>query len=45
MKPFLTIEEIKEEWQHVKHEKIHNVEINILAIDGNTVMFMMEFIR
>ena len=38
MKPFLTIEEIKEEWQHVKHEKIHNVEINILAIDGNTVI-------
>lgn len=38
MKPFLTIEEIKKEWQHVKNEKIHNVEINILAIDGNTVI-------
>ena len=38
MKPFLTIEEIKEEWQHAKNEKIHNVEINILAIDGNTVI-------
>ncbi len=38
MKPFLTIEEIKEEWQHVKNEQIHKIEIKILAIDGNTVI-------
>lgn len=38
IKPFLTIEEIKEEWYHVKNEKIHNIEINVLAIDGNTVI-------
>ena len=38
IKPFLTIEEIKEEWNHVKNEEIHNIEINVLAIDGNTVI-------
>ena len=38
IKPFLTIEEIKEEWYHVKNEEIHNIEINVLAIDGNTVI-------
>lgn len=31
-------EEIKEEWYHVKNEEIHNIEINVLAIDGNTVI-------
>ena len=25
IKPFLTIEEIKEEWYHVKNEEIHNI--------------------
>ena len=38
IKPFLTIEEIKKEWQHVKNEQIHKIEIKILAIDGNTVI-------
>ena len=38
IKPFLTIEEIKEEWNHVKNEEIHNTGINVLAIDGNTVI-------
>ena len=38
IKPFLTIEEIKEEWYHVKNEEIHNIEINVLAIDGKTVI-------
>ena len=38
IKPFLTIEEVKEEWYHVKNEEIHNIEINVLAIDGNTVI-------
>lgn len=38
IKPFLTIEEIKEEWNHVKNEEIHNIGINVLAIDGNTVI-------
>ena len=38
IKQFLTIEEIKEEWYHVKNEEIHNIEINVLAIDGNTVI-------
>ena len=30
IKPFLTIEEIKEEWYHVKNEEIHNIEINTI---------------
>ena len=38
MKPFLTMEEIKKEWQHVVKEEIHKIEIKILAIDGNTVL-------
>ena len=38
MKPFLTIEEIKEEWQHVKNEQIHKIEMKILALDGNTMI-------
>lgn len=38
MKPFLTNEEIKKEWQHVKEEEIHKIELEILAIDGNTVI-------
>ena len=34
----LTVEEIKEEWNHVKNEEIHKIEIKILAIDENTVI-------
>lgn len=38
MKPYTTIEEINEEWQHVKNENIQNIEINILAIDDKIVI-------
>lgn len=38
MKPYTTIEEIKEEWQHIKNENIQNIEIKLLAIDNNTVI-------
>ena len=38
MKPYRTIEEIREEWQHVKNEDIHVIEINLLAIDNNVVI-------
>lgn len=38
MKPYTTIEEIREEWQHVKNENIQNIEIKPLAIDGYTVI-------
>lgn len=27
MKPYTTLEEIKEEWQHIKNEDIKNIEI------------------
>lgn len=38
MEPYTTIEEIREEWQHVKDENIQNIEFNILAIDNNTLI-------
>ena len=38
MEPYTTMEEINEEWQHVKNENIQNIEIKLLAIDGYTVI-------
>lgn len=38
MKPYTSIEEINQEWQHIKNEKIQNIEFHILAIDGNTII-------
>ncbi len=38
METYTTIEEINQEWQHVKDENIQNIEIKLLAIDGNTVI-------
>jgi hypothetical protein len=35
MMPYTTIEEIREEWQHVQYENIQNIEFKILAIDNN----------
>lgn len=38
MKPYTTIEEIKNEWKHIKNENIQNIEIKLLAIDNYTVI-------
>lgn len=38
MASYTTIEEINQEWQHVKDENIQKIEIKILAIEGNTVI-------
>ena len=38
MKPYTTIEEINQEWQHVKNENIQKIEINLLALDRNTII-------
>ena len=38
MNPYTTLDEIKEEWQHIKNENIQNIEIKILAIDEYTVI-------
>ena len=38
MKPYTTIEEIREEQQHVRNEDIHKIEINLLAIDKNIII-------
>ena len=38
MKPYNNIDEINKEWQHIKKENIHNIELKILAIDGYNVI-------
>jgi len=38
MKPYITMEEIREEWQHIVNEDIHKIEIKLLAIDNNVVI-------
>ncbi len=38
MEPYTTLEEITEEWQHIKNENIESIEINPLAIDGYTLI-------
>ena len=38
MKPYTTIDEINEEWQHIKKENIQNIEIKLLAIAGYTII-------
>ena len=38
MKPYTTIQEINQEWQHIKDEDIESIDIKLLAIDGDTVI-------
>ncbi len=38
MKPFESFDEIVNEWQHVKKEIIKKIEINIIAIEKNTII-------
>lgn len=38
MKPYTTIDEINQKWQHIKNENIQNIEFKILAIDGYTLI-------
>ena len=38
MNPYTTIDEIREEWQHIKNENIQKIEFNILAIEKNTLI-------
>ncbi len=38
MKPYTTIDEIREEWQHIKNENIQNIEFKVLAIDNLTLI-------
>lgn len=38
MNPYTTLEEINQEWQHIKNENIQFIEINPLAIDGYIVI-------
>lgn len=38
MEPYTTIEEINQEWQHIKDENIQDIELKILAIDNNTLI-------
>lgn len=36
--PYTTIDEIREEWQHIKNENIQKIEFKILAIDKFTLI-------
>ena len=38
MNPYITLDEIKEEWQHIKNENIQNIELKVLAIDNLTLI-------
>ena len=38
LKPYTTIDEIKEEWQHIKNENIQSIDFKIIAIDGYTLI-------
>ena len=38
MTPYTTLEEIREEWQHIENENIQNIEFKILAIDNFTLI-------
>ena len=38
MKPYITVEEINEEWQHIKNENIKEINLKILAIDNNVLI-------
>ena len=33
MRPYTTIQEINQEWQHIKDEDIESIDIKLLAID------------
>ena len=38
MRTYTTIQEINQEWQHIKDEDIESIDIKLLAIDGNTII-------
>lgn len=38
MNPYRTLDEIREEWQHIKNENIQNIEFKVLAIDNLTLI-------
>lgn len=38
MSPYTTIEEINQEWQHVKNENIQEINFKILAINNNVLI-------
>ena len=38
LEPYTTIEEIRQEWQHIKDENIQEIDIRLLAVDGYTII-------
>lgn len=38
LEPYTTIDEIRQEWQHIKDENIQEIEIRLLAIDGYIII-------
>lgn len=43
LNPYTTLEEINQEWQHVKNENIKKIEIKVLAIDNNSNTIIAEW--
>ncbi len=43
MSPYTTLEEINQEWKHIKNEDIKKIEIQILAIDKNNNTLIAEW--
>ena len=43
LNPYTTLEEINQEWQHVKNENIKKIEIKVLAIDNNSNTVIAEW--
>ena len=38
MNPYTKLDEIREEWQHIKNENIQNIELKVLAIDDHILI-------
>lgn len=38
MRPYTTIEEINQEWQHINNENIQDIQLKILEIDKNVLI-------
>lgn len=45
MEPYTTLDEIKEEWQHIENENIHDIKFKILAIDGYTIIIEWHLLQ
>lgn len=45
MEPYTTIEEIKQEWQHIKEENIQEITLTLLAVDKYTAIINWHLLQ